>query len=66
MEQKGQPPTPGEACGRRQHRVDHRGSEQGLDRFVAENDQGGHRSETGGQSLVAPCAADALDDVFAA
>ena len=42
------------------------GSQQGLDRFVSENDQRGHRSETGGQGLVTACAADALNDVFAA
>jgi hypothetical protein len=42
------------------------GSQQGLDRFVSENDQRGHRSETDGEGLVAACAADALNDVFAA
>ena len=42
------------------------GSQQGLDRFVSENDQRGHRSETDGKGLVAACAADALNDVFAA
>ena len=42
------------------------GSQQGLDRFVSENDQRSQRPETGGEGLIAACAADALNDVFAA
>src|SRR5438309_505783 len=42
------------------------GGEQGFDGFVAENEEGSHRPETGQERLVAAGVADSADDVFAA
>jgi hypothetical protein len=41
------------------------GGEQGFDGFVAENEEGNHRPETGQERLVAAGVADPADDVFA-
>ena len=41
-------------------------SEEGLDSFVAENDQGCHRPETAREGLVASGVADPAHDVLAA
>src|SRR5215831_16477114 len=43
-----------------------RGSEEGLDSLVAEDDQGCHRPETGWEGLVASGVPDPADDVLAA
>ena len=42
------------------------GGEQGFDGFVAENEEGGHRAETGRERLVTAGVVDPADDVFAA
>jgi len=42
------------------------GGEERLDRFVAENDERGHRPETTGKGFAATRAADAADDVLSA
>ena len=42
------------------------GGEHGFDGFVAENEEGSHRPETGQERLVAAGVADPADDVFAA
>ena len=42
------------------------GGEQGFDGFVAENEEGSDRPETGQERLVAAGVADPADDVFAA
>jgi len=41
-------------------------SEQGLDGFVAQDEERRHRPETGRQRLVAASVADSADDVLAA
>ena len=42
------------------------GGEKGFDGLVSENEQRGHRPETGRQRFIATGVADAADDVFAA
>ena len=42
------------------------GGEQGFDGFVAKNEEGSHRPETGQERLVTAGVADPADDVFAA
>ena len=42
------------------------GGEEGFDGFVAQDEQGSHRSEPGRQRLVAAGVADPADDLFAA
>ena len=42
------------------------GGEQGFDGFVAENEEGSHRSEPGWERLVVAGVADPADDLFAA
>ena len=41
-------------------------SEQGFDGFVSENDERGHRTQTGRERLIAAGVADPADDVLAA
>ena len=42
------------------------GGEQGFDGFVSQNEQRGHRPQTGWQRFVAAGVADAANDLFAA
>ena len=42
------------------------GGQEGFDGFVSENEQRGHRSETGWERFVAASVADAANDLFAA